>query len=251
VEGPGGIELKAEMRVENDMSLDSSDSPGNQKELAAIQEEKLLKSAKELFLNQFPNPERKGCADSETIKAMAFGKLRGERASGWWSHFATCSPCTREFAAFQQQARASKNTRIAVGIAASILLTVGVIAWLVMQGGGGLEPLPPYESSTLDLRGMSLVRGGSTPSNAPLELPRRRLALSIFLPTGTEPGEFDVQVSQQPENPILIDSGSAILRDQITVLDVRLDLSGLNPGSYLLAIREKDWDWNYYRLIVR
>ena len=234
------------------MSLDPKGSSESQQGLSATQEEKLLKTAKELFLNQFPNPERKGCADSETIKALAFGKLRGEQASVWWAHFATCSPCTREFAAFQQQARSSRNTRIAVGIAASILLTVGIVAWLAMQGlPVGPEPLPPYESSTLDLRGVSLVRGGSTSSNAPLELPRNRLALSIFLPTGTEPGEFDVQVFQQPENPILTASGPAILRDQIAVLDVRLDLSGLTPGTYLLAIRERGWDWNYYRVIVR
>jgi len=240
------------MRVENDMSLDPKGSSENQKELSAIQEGKLLNSAKELFLNQFPNPERKGCADSETIKAMAFGKLRGEKVSSWWSHFATCSPCTREFAAFQQQARASRNTRTVVGIAASVLLTLGIVAWLAMQGRiVGPEPLPPYESSTLDLRSMSLVRGGSTSSGGPLELPRRRLALSIFLPTGTEPAEFDVQLSRQAEQPILTASGPAILRDQITVLEVKLDLTGLAPGSYLLAIREKDWDWNYYRVTVR
>lgn len=233
------------------MSLDPKGSE-NQKELSVVQEEKLLKSAKELFLNQFPNPERKGCADSETIKAMAFGKLRGEKVSSWWSHFATCSPCTREFAAFQQQARASRNTRTVVGIAASVLLTLGIVAWLAMQGRiVGPEPLPPYESSTLDLRNMSLVRGGSTSSGGPIELPRRRLALSIFLPTGTEPADFEVQLSQQPENPILSASGLATLRDQITVLEVRLDLTAMTPGSYLLAIREKDWDWNYYRLIVR
>ena len=240
------------MRVENDMSLDPKGSSENQKKLSAIQEEKLLKSAKELFLNQFPNPERKGCADSETIKAMAFGKVRGENVSSWWSHFATCSPCTREFAAFQQQARASRNTRTVVGIAASVLLTLGIFAWLAMQGRiMGPEPLGPYESTTLDLRSMSLVRGGSTSSNAPLELPRRRLALSIFLPTGTEPAEFEVQLSQQPEKLILTTSGPAVLRDQVTVLDVMLDLTGVTPGSYLLSIREKDWDWNYYRVTVR
>lgn len=239
------------MPLENDKSLDPKGSSESRQGLSATQEEKLLKTAKELFLNQFPNPERKGCADSKTIKAMAFDKLRGETASGWWSHFATCSPCTREFAAFQQQARSSRTTRIVVGIAASILLTVGIVAWLAMQGRGGPEPIPPYESNTLDLRGMSLVRGGSTSANAPLELPRRRLALLIFLPTGTEPGEFDVQLSQQPENPILTASGSAILRDQVAVLDVRFDLTGLTPGSYLLAIRERSWDWNYYRVTVR
>ena len=151
------------MRMHNEKSLDPAGSSQNQKELSTTQEEKLLKSAKELFLNQFPNPERKGCADSETIKAMAFGKLRGEKVSSWWSHFATCSPCTREFAAFQQQARASRNTRTVMGIAATVLLTLGIVAWLAMQGRiVGPVPLPPYESSTLDLRSMSLVRGGST-----------------------------------------------------------------------------------------
>jgi len=240
------------MPLENDMSLDPKGSSENQKELSTTQEEKLLKGTKELFLNQFPNPERKGCADSETIKAMAFGKLRGEKASLWWTHFATCSPCTREFAAFQQKARASRNTRIVVGIAASVFLTLGIVAWLAMQGRiVGPEPLPPYESSTLDLRSMSLVRGGSTSSGGPLDLPRRRLALSILLPTGTEPAEFDVQLSEQPEKPILAASGPAILRNQIAVLEVQLDLTALTPGSYLLAIREKDWDWNYYRVMVR
>jgi len=98
---------------------------------------------------------------------------------------------------------------------------------------------------------MSLVRGGSNSFNAPLDLPRRRLALPIYLPTGTEPATFEVHLAQQPEKPILTTSGSAILRDHITVLEVKLDLTGLTPGSYLLAIREKDWDWNYYRVIVR
>ena len=229
------------MRMHNEKSLDPTGSSQNQKELSTTQEEKLLRSAKELFLNEFPNPDRKGCADSGTIKAMAFGKLSGPGASQWWAHFATCSPCTREFAGFQQQAKASRNIRIAAGIAASILLAVGIVAWLAMQGRiFGPDPLLTYESSTMDLRAMSLVRGGSTSSNGPIELPRRRLALSIFLPTGTEPAEFEVQLSQQPENPILTASGPAILRDQIAVLDVRLDLTGLTPGSYLLAIRERD-----------
>ena len=240
------------MRMHNEKSLDPTGSSQNQKELSTTQEEKLLRSAKELFLNEFPNPDRKGCGDSGTIKALAFGKLSGERAGQWWTHFATCSPCTREFAAFQQQSRAARNVRIAVGIAASILLAVGVVAWLAMQGRVfGPDPSLTYQSSTLDLRTMSLVRGGSTSSGPPLELPRRRLALAIYLPTGTEPGAFEVHLAQQPEKPILMTSGSAILRDHITVLEVKLDLTVLAPGSYLLAIREKDWDWNYYRVTVR
>ena len=233
----------------------------NNEGLSPRREEKLLKSAKELFLNEFPNPERKGCPDSNTMKAIAFGKLSGEKARPWWAHFAACSPCAREFAAFQQQAKSRRNILFAAGIAASILIAVGIVVWLTVHGRilgpkqseGTIAQQSPtaYQSYTLDLRTRSLVRGGSTSNDEPLELQRRRLALSIYLPTGTEPAEFEVEVAQEPSNPILTTSGSAKLRDHIGVLEVKLDLTGLVPGSYLLAIREKGWDWNYYRLVVR
>jgi hypothetical protein len=92
------------------------------KPLADKQEEKLRKLAKDLFLNEYPNPERKGCPDSGTIRAIAFGKLRGEQASRWRAHFATCSPCTREYAGFRQEFQRVERLRALAAIAAAVVL---------------------------------------------------------------------------------------------------------------------------------
>ncbi len=143
-----------------------------------------------------------------------------------------------------------------------MFIAIGFISWLAVRKKGISPPTPGhvipkltqthYEANILDLRNRSATRGAEAPpNNAPLELPRGRLALSIYLPIGTEPGEFEIELIQKPENPILTASGSANLRDHITVLDVKLDLTGLTPGLYLLAVRERGWSWNYYPVIIR
>ena len=101
------------------------------KPLADKQEEKLRKLAKELFLNEYPNPERKGCPDSQTIKAVAFGKLRGEQASQWRAHFATRSPCTREYASFRQEFERAKRLQALAAIAAAVVLAF-IAGWLAL-----------------------------------------------------------------------------------------------------------------------
>ena len=55
------------------------DSSLSDKPLPKKQEEKLRKLAKELFLNEYPNPERKGCPDSQTIRAIAFGTCEASK----------------------------------------------------------------------------------------------------------------------------------------------------------------------------
>ncbi len=110
----------------------------------------------------------------------------------------------------------------------------------------------PFQPHILDMREWSTLRGGSAQSNrAPLELPRLPLELSIYLPTGTEPGEFEIAVAQNPEHPLLTAEGSAALVDHIAVLTVKLDLRSVAPGLYLVMIREKGGEWNYSPVIVR
>src|SRR5207244_3756223 len=158
-----------------------------------------------------------------------------------------------DFARFRQQAKWRKWLQV-VGVAACVLIAISIVSWLAARKRGIIPRTPqtPFEANILDLRNRSVTRGAeAAPNNAPLELPRSHLALSIYLPIGTEPGEFDVQVIQEPENPVLTASGSANLRDHITVLEVKLDLTGLAPGLYLLAIREKGWSWNYYPVILK
>ena len=87
----------------------------------------------------------------------------------------------------------------------------------------------------MDLRNKAALRGAdSTPGQAAAVLPQQPLALSIYLPTGSEPGNYEVQVTQGPGEALLTADGKATLRDHITVLDVKLDAERLQPGPYLL-----------------
>src|SRR6516162_10292960 len=51
-------------------------------------------------------------------------KLRGEEASQWRAHFATCSPCTREYASFRQEFQRAKRLQARGAIAAVVVLAV-------------------------------------------------------------------------------------------------------------------------------
>ena len=161
--------------------------------MADKQEEKLRQLAKELFLNEYPNPERKGCPDSQTIRAIAFGKLRGEQASEWRTHFATCSPCTREYAGFHQEFQRAKRLRALAAVGAAVALAV-IAGWLTLTKFGPQGRA--WQQASLDLRGHEALRGAGAPKTAPLELARGRVELTLDLPTGSKPGDYDVQLTQ-------------------------------------------------------
>ena len=82
-------------------------------------------------------------------------------------------------------------------------------------------------------------------------LPPGRLDLSIYLPTGSEPGNYEVQVTKGPGPPLLKARGQASLRDHIAVLELKLDLQQLQPGLYLFWIRQGSSSWSYYPVLVR
>jgi len=132
--------------------------------LADKQEEKLRQLAKELFLNEYPNPERKGCPDSQTIRAIAFGKLRGEQASEWRTHFATCSPCTREYAGFRQEFQRVKRLQALGAIAAAVVLAV-MAGWLAL-GKFGFAGRIIAASQSRSERARGLSRGWGTKGGA-------------------------------------------------------------------------------------
>jgi len=109
-----------------------------------------------------------------------------------------------------------------------------------------------YQANLLDLRSKAALRGAEQNGNeSPVVLPREALALSVYLPTGSEPGDYEVQVTQGPGQPLLKAQGSATLRDHVAVLDVRLDLRRLQPGLYLFWIRQAGTSWSYYPVLVK
>ncbi len=214
-------------------------------------ERKLLEAGRHFFSTAFPNPNRAGCPGQDILRAIAFRKLERQKAKEWDDHLSHCSPCFNEYMAFREEARRSARLRI-MGAAAAIVVIVGAI-WLVYRSlGPHSSTSVTYQTNLLDLRERSALRGAEpNPSGAPIELPRGAVALSIYLPTGSEPGKYQVEIVEQPGKPLISAEGSAALRDHIAALEVKVDLERLHPGLYLVGIRQAGWSWAYYPVVLK
>jgi len=161
--------------------------------LARSEEARLLKAGRRALLQgEFPNPDRSGCPDKETLRSIATRKLSLEQVVEWVDHIGFCSPCYVEYDALRRQAvsrRWMQFGAIAAGIA--IVVALGIWAWF---GGWGhlRNEAGAYQVCRLDLRNRFILRGGGDqspkPPAAPLELSRGRLDLELDLPTGSREG---------------------------------------------------------------
>jgi hypothetical protein len=77
------------------------------------------------------------------------------------------------------------------------------------------------------------------------------LELTIYLPVGSEPGDYDLQILKQAGAPLWSGEGQAKSENPGVALRFKVDLSEAKPGSYFLAIRRRGWDWAYYPLAIR
>ena len=102
----------------------------------------------------------------------------------------------------------------------------------------------------LDLRKRGVARGQNNNQDADLDLPKGRLKLSIYLPIGSEEGNYEVRISRR-QKQVLTAKGKAGMQAHLNVLTVEADTSAFEAGSYTLEIREVGWGWNRYPLRVK
>jgi hypothetical protein len=135
------------------------------------------------------------------------------------------------------------------GIAAAVLLTAVVTAWLFVRSPLGPAQLRPV---TVDLSDWATLRGteGNSP-NPPLQLAKGYLDMTVYLPAGSEPGMYDVQVVREPGEPIWSAQREAKLKNYKATLRVQVDLRGFSPGLYLLAFRRQEQSWTYIPLVLK
>jgi len=227
------------------------------------EEAKFLKAAQRVLQQGgFPNPERTGCPDKSTLKAIAFREISPDQVMDWIDHLGFCSPCYKEYAVLRRQVLSRRWIRFAA-IAACITvgLTIGIWLWIGgwrqhSVGGRGeiarREESGSYQPYLLDLRNRVVLRGEeSIPDETPIELPRRRLSLSIYLPIGSEAGKYEFEFAQEPEKPLVRAEDVAGLRDGIAAFNVKVNLESLRPGPYLACIRRTGRSWRYYRVVLK
>lgn len=211
-----------------------------------------------LFGTANPNPERVGCVSGEVLAELA---SRGAIDAQAYEHLTVCSPCYREFRRLQEDAsHAAKPAGArwlpwAAAAALVILLVTG--AWFYLRAPGVGEAPAPAPVATLvslevDLRPYAVSRSERPePGQQPLALSADRLALTLLLPIGSEPGTYEVRLLDNSSQPVAEASGQAEIRDFVTTLVVEIDLSATPAGEYRLAVRRDGESWAYYPAVIR
>lgn len=191
-----------------------------------------------------PNPDRVGCPPRPVLVELAT-RVR-DASDGWWDHLLHCGPCRSELRGLNPQpaARALFAPRH-WAVAAVLALIVAASAWFA------LRPSADAVDLTADLRPFAVSRSASTRAPAPpVVLPRRRVRLNLQLPTGSEPGRYDVDVRSAEGRALSTTVGEATLHAFVTSLAIDLDLRRVIPGPYELAVRRAGEDWQRFPLRV-
>jgi hypothetical protein len=241
--------------------------------------EQVKRVLQEALLRNYPNPDRTGCPGAAILREMAQREFPHEDPF-WDEHVSHCSPCYREFLDFRNrvlalESRKQRNTSYAAAVVVILLVTVGSIYFFTRQSPGkaGTAKLATPQNSTvqqispgqkpadsiavaavLNLESESITR--SLPASTPnvggeiQRIPRGRLALSIYLPVGSEAGQYEVQLLKNDQSPLSTSTGTAQIENGLTILRITPDFSAYEAGTYILAIRRGTGSWRYYRIAL-
>jgi hypothetical protein len=247
--------------------------------LTSEEEKALLETGKQVLSTEFPNPERLGCPSPEIFKKLVYRpqSLTLKERERWLDHATACSPCFNAFSSLRDGFVKKKRARRSIAVVA---LGVALLSWYLFKTSWhqppaqpiivkeapapAPEPAPPRsvppsvqeqrpaeaQVAVLDLRLRGVARGGNNSRDGDLELPKGLLKLSIYLPIGSEEGNYEVRISGRQKR-VITTKGKAAMRDHRNVLTVEIDASSLDPGKYSLAIRQHGWGWTTYPLRLK
>ncbi len=220
--------------------------------LSKRDEERFVEAGRRVLLDGgYPNPDRVGCPGSNVLKALAERRTDLREARDQVLHIGMCSPCFAEYSVFRKQAKRSKTLELVLACVA-LLLVIGGAGWL-WEANVAHKTSEQPQAIALDLRNWVVLRGDQTPSanSGPIQLPRGRLDLTISLPSGSQTGNYEVQVSTESGKTLVNAIGNAAIENGITVMKARVDLSKIYSGNYLLGIGQPGMERRSYPLVMK
>ena len=200
----------------------------------------------EIFGRANPNPTRQGCPAQDELIALA--QKQRHMSDPGYVHLTRCSPCYLEVRRLQEEARVQRRSSwLRVASAAVIVIALSLGAWFLTNRPGPVADV----QARLDLRPYAQTRSDAPDGRQPLSLPRGRLTLSMILPVGFEPGAYEVQLLDVGLTSRASSTGTATMENFDTTLRTTLDLGSVASGSYQLAIRRTNEDWQLFPAQVR
>jgi hypothetical protein len=241
---------------------------------------------KDFLRESFPNPERKGCPDEDTLQALAEDRLPLDHPA--LLHVGSCSECYAEYLHIRQDfeealagnlspgndvgpvavpaekpAKGASRIRLRIlaAAAALIVLVGGEALYLAhsRQNPSRSGPLAKSETPvtmSVDLYSAVTTRGLGDEATAiqRISLPAAVVQLTVTLPRFSQAGKYEVQVSKDRagHQPVTNGFGTAAEIGGKVLLPVTLDLRPAPPGAYFLAtVRGSDDGTYFYPLQVR
>lgn len=224
----------------------------------------------ELLLRAYPNPERKGCPGSDTIRALANKAVPHEDPA--WQHIWRCSPCFAEFKELRDARRLNERAGLRkrnlywATAAALILLCIGAALTALFLNRPKVPqqapvakmttPTPAFPAAVLNLEGVSTTRSAEkNPSGGAVQvqtLPRRAVDLTVYLPRGSEDGEYQLEFLNSRDDILLSARGHAAIARGLTEFSTPVDLTRFQPGTYTVRSRRlPDGTWRASTVTVQ
>ena len=203
----------------------------------------------DLFAGAYPNPQRAGCPERETLRAAAARKLAIDHPV--YDHLSKCSECYGEFRADQQSAARSMWVRLAT--AAAVVLAAVAIGGIYV---GRTFDIGPWSGGTqslvLDYRSESVTRSeAGEPVRSTRDLPSKKVDLVILPPIGSEQGPYDLRLVGNGGHVVVAKSAVGEMVNFAVRIRTNLDLRSVPRGPYSLELRRGGEDWDPHPVNVR
>ncbi|MHB1935609.1 MAG: hypothetical protein ACYCOR_03400 [Acidobacteriaceae bacterium] len=215
----------------------------------------LFDTLQDYVLEHYPNPQRIGCLDRQTLEEFVSGPENLDLADPKYLHVFKCAECTRDLMTLRQgrQQQITDIPQLPSALLPAIhsgsrrwMVWAGALAFgcvLLVIGLGWRSQLRRARkeeqavSEVLDLSQSGGPRGTRAPLPGEYSLPRKLIDLHVTLPYYSPAGAYRVSVATDRNLAAVKAEGRAVATSNGagTRLSVRLDLRPLPPGRYYLA----------------
>lgn len=165
-----------------------------------------------------------------------------------YGHLAECSPCYLDVRVLKQTADFQRRRMLLWAAAAALILTTASAGWFVTTREDSVPAERTLLRAQLDLRPYAITRGEPQRNLPPLSIARGDLLLTLLLPTGSEPGSYDVEIRDSNALTRASSRGNAARRNYVSTLEVAIGVANVPRGEYTLAVRRDNNEWQLFPL---
>jgi hypothetical protein len=207
----------------------------------------LYRQLEQYVLDHYPNPTRKDCLTSETLRLIVNEPETLDLQDPKYQHIMECAECLREVIGFREARQTQVLTQpsgrlkrvhrlsvLALGATAAACLLGGVAIGTHIRRDSG-PSVREVRSEVLDLSRDTTARG--VENSQPALLMKDASQLVVELPPLSPPGRYQVTLRNDDGDVLVSADGTASANDGKVELRVNWNLAALPSGTYRLGLK--------------